>query len=147
LQLYDPARDRWRSGPAMRVAREHIGAAAVDGKLYVIAGRAGGFNLDVVERYDPDTRRWKKLRPVQVPRSGFQAAVVRGRIVPVGGEQLAEGDSTIGEVEILNPKTGRWRQTPFDADSPPRARGRLPRSSRLRNRGRPDARSRLLQRS
>ena len=39
--------------PAMRVAREHIGAAAVDGKLYVIAGRAGGLNLDVVERYDP----------------------------------------------------------------------------------------------
>ena len=112
LQLYDPARDRWRSGPAMRVAREHIGAAAVDGKLYVIAGRAGGLNLDVVERFDPDTRRWKRLRPVQVPRSGFQAAVVRGRIVAAGGEQLAEGDSTIGEVEILNPKTGRWRRLP-----------------------------------
>jgi len=112
LQLYDPARDRWRSGPAMRVAREHIGAAAVDGKLYVIAGRAGGLNLDVVERFDPDTRRWKRLRPVQVPRNGFQAAVVRGRIVAVGGEQLAEGDSTIGEVEILNPKTGRWRRLP-----------------------------------
>jgi Kelch motif len=96
----------------MRVAREHIGAAAVDGKLYVIAGRAGGFNLDVVERFDPDTRRWKRLRPVQVPRSGFQAAVVGGRIIAVGGEQLAEGDSTIGEVEILNPKTGRWRRLP-----------------------------------
>ncbi len=112
LQIYDPARDRWRSGPAMRIAREHIGAAAVGGKLYVIAGRAGGLNLDVVERYDPDTRRWKTLRPVQVPRSGFQAAAVGGRIVAVGGEQLAEGDSTIGEVEILNPKTGRWRRLP-----------------------------------
>jgi hypothetical protein len=72
----------------MRVAREHIGAAAVGGKLYVIAGRASGLNLDLVERYDPDTRRWKRLRPVQVPRSGFQAAVVGGRVVAVGGEQL-----------------------------------------------------------
>ena len=45
-------------------------------------------------------------------RSGFQAAVVGGRIVAAGGEQLAEGDSTIGEVEILNPKTGRWRRLP-----------------------------------
>jgi hypothetical protein len=42
----------------------------------------------------------------------LQAAVVGGRIVAVGGEQLAEGDSTIREVEILNPKTGRWHRLP-----------------------------------
>ena len=74
LQLYDPARDRWRSGPAMRVAREHIGAAAVDGKLYVIAGRDGGLNLDVVERSTPIRAAGRGCG-----RSRFRAAASRPR--------------------------------------------------------------------
>jgi hypothetical protein len=147
LQIYDPPRDRWRAGPAMRVAREHIGAAAVGGKLYVIAGRAGGFNLDVVERYDPDTRRWKRLRPVQVPRSGFQAAVVGGPHRRRRRRAAGRGPQHDRRGRDPEPEDGPLAQAPFDADTPPRARGRLPRSSRLRNRGRPDARPRLLERS
>jgi N-acetylneuraminic acid mutarotase len=86
LQLYDPARDRWRSGPAMRVAREHIGAAAVDGKLYVIAGRAGGFNLEApwwdtsgaLAQPCACSRRWDRRRfskPSRPARHGSFASV------------------------------------------------------------------------
>ena len=35
-----------------------------------------------------------------------------GRIVVVGGEELEPGGTTIGEVEMFNPRTGRWRALP-----------------------------------
>ena len=34
------------------------------------------------------------------------------RIVVFGGEELGPGDSTIGEVELFNPRTRRWRALP-----------------------------------
>ena len=36
--IYDPAADRWESGPPMRTPRHGLAAAAVDGVIYAIAG-------------------------------------------------------------------------------------------------------------
>lgn len=50
--IYDPARDRWEAGPAMRTPRHGLAAAAIDGTVYAIAGGAvvsGGGAVGTVE--------------------------------------------------------------------------------------------------
>jgi hypothetical protein len=94
----------------MRLPREHLAAAAVGRRIFVLGGRANGRNLRAVERFGTLTGRWVKLPRLRVARSGFQAAVVRGRVVAVGGEQLAEGDQTIAPVELYQPRRKRWRR-------------------------------------
>jgi hypothetical protein len=147
LQLYDPARDRWRSGPAMRVAREaHRGCC---GGRQAVRDRRAGRRIQ--------SRRRRALRPRYAPleepaaRSGStQRLSGRGHRAPHrrrrrrAAGRRRQHDPRGRDPE---PEDGPLAQTPFDADSPPRARGRLPWSSRLRNRGRPDARPRLLERS
>lgn len=51
--LYDPARDLWEAGPAMKTPRHGLAAASVGGAVYAIAGGSvvsGGAATGVVER-------------------------------------------------------------------------------------------------
>jgi len=108
LEIYDFRRRRWRHGPSMRVAREHLAGAVAHGRFYALAGRAAGQgNFAVVEAYDPARRRWLRMPSMRKPRGGIAAATVRGRIVVVGGEESA---GTIREVELFDPRTRRWRR-------------------------------------
>ncbi|GAA0769414.1 Kelch repeat-containing protein [Brevundimonas olei] len=50
--IYDPARDAWTAGPAMRTPRHGLAAASVDGVIYAIGGgevASGGKASDLVE--------------------------------------------------------------------------------------------------
>jgi hypothetical protein len=96
----------------MAVAREHIATAAVDGRLYVFGGRAGGRNLAVAERFDSRSGRWSRLPPLRVKRSGIAAATVGDRVAVFGGEQLSEGARTIRPVELLDTRTRAWTRLP-----------------------------------
>jgi N-acetylneuraminic acid mutarotase len=91
--------------------REHLGAAAVGGVVYAVAGRTGGLdtNLDVVEAYDPRANRWRAVPRVPGARGGTAAAAVAGRLVSAGGE---EPGGTIRTVFAYNPATRRWTQLP-----------------------------------
>jgi hypothetical protein len=54
----------------MRTARNHIGAAAVNGIVYALGGQnlemEGCTNKDVVEAYNPATNRWTTISPMPV---------------------------------------------------------------------------------
>lgn len=56
-EAFDPITDTWTSKNSMPTARHHTASAAVDGKIYVIGGRAVAnssmINLDNNEVYDP----------------------------------------------------------------------------------------------
>lgn len=119
LDVYNLRRDRWREGPPMSVAREHL-AGAVAGRpgrrfLYAIGGRDfyGSANYRTVERFNPRTGRWRRLADTRVGHGGFGAVGVGRRVVVVGGE--APGSSaagTIPDVEIYGPRRKRWRGLP-----------------------------------
>jgi hypothetical protein len=96
----------------MAVPREHIAAALAGGEIYVLGGRDGGRNLDVVERYDPERRRWARAPSLAFARSGFAAVSVGGNVIALGGEELTPGGTTIRPVEILDPGERRWRRLP-----------------------------------
>jgi N-acetylneuraminic acid mutarotase len=91
--------------------REHLGAAALGGLVYAVAGRTAGLdsNLDVVEAYDPASNRWRAIPRVPGPRGGTAAAAVAGRLVSAGGE---EPGGTIRTVFAYNPSSRRWARLP-----------------------------------
>jgi N-acetylneuraminic acid mutarotase len=112
VQIYDIARDSWRPGPDMKVPREHLASAVIKRRIIVLGGRDAGQNLNVVEGLNTRSAKWTLLPHLRTARSGFQAATVKGKVVVVGGEQLAEGDQTIGPVELYEPAAKRWRALP-----------------------------------
>jgi hypothetical protein len=91
--------------------REHLGATALGGLVYAVAGRTAGLdtNLDIVEAYAPAANRWRAMPRVPGTRGGTAAAAVGGRIVSAGGE---EPGGTIRTVFAYNPATRRWKQLP-----------------------------------
>jgi N-acetylneuraminic acid mutarotase len=102
--------ERWSRIPGP-TPREHLGVAALDGRVYAVGGRTAGFdtNLQLVESYSPGSRRWRSLPPVPEPRGGTDVAAAGGRLVSAGGE---ETEGTIGTVYALDPTTGRWSSLP-----------------------------------
>lgn len=100
--------DAWRTAPPMSQPREHTAAAAVDGRVYAIAGRVASLesNLVSVESIDPGAfaPEWRKEPDLLEARGGVAAAAVEGVVCVVGGE---EPGGTIGSVECLI--EGGWR--------------------------------------
>ena len=107
---FDFDNQRWSliAGPR---PREHLGAAALGGVVYAVAGRTGGLdtNLDIVEAYDAAANRWRAIPRVPARRGGTAAAAVSGRLVSAGGE---EPGGTIRTVFAYNPGTRRWSSLP-----------------------------------
>jgi N-acetylneuraminic acid mutarotase len=103
---FDTARWSVIRGPR---PREHLGVAALGGRVYAVAGRTGGLdsNLDVVESFDPRSGRWRAVARIPGKRGGTAAAAVAGRLLSVGGEAP---QGTIPEVYAYSPTTRRWRQ-------------------------------------
>jgi N-acetylneuraminic acid mutarotase len=113
LEIYDFARRRWSGGPDFPgQPRNHTTGVASGGHFYVLGGRDAQ-NYTTTERYRPRLRLWQPLPPMRTARGGIASARLRdGRIVVFGGEDLSPGGETIREVELLNPRTLRWRRLP-----------------------------------
>lgn len=81
----------WSRGPDMLTARSGHGAAAVNGKIYVMGGSDVNDGhqwpqpLAAVEELDPSTGAWVRKTDMPSPRLGFASAVVNGVIYLVGG--------------------------------------------------------------
>lgn len=110
MLVYDIARDSWtsRRGPT---PREHLGVAALGGRIYAVGGRTAGFdtNMALVESYNPRTGRWTRLPRVPGRRGGTGAAGIGSWIVSVGGEAPA---GTIRTAYRYNVIRRRWSRLP-----------------------------------
>jgi N-acetylneuraminic acid mutarotase len=106
--VLDLRRNRWSTIRGPR-PREHLAAAALWGRVYVLGGRLAGIdtNLALVQSYSPRTRRWRGEPALPEARGGTGAAAVTGEIFSVGGE---EPRGTIGTVYAFSPRTRRWRR-------------------------------------
>ena len=110
MLVYDIARDSWtsRRGPT---PREHLGVAALGGRIYAVGGRTAGFdtNMALVERFNPGTGRWTRLPKVPSRRGGTGAAGTGRWIVSVGGEAPA---GTIRTAYRYDVRRRRWSRLP-----------------------------------
>ncbi len=113
-EAYDPKRDTWTRLEPMPTARNHLGAAAIAGKIHVVGGRVpGDMELTTHEVYDPATDTWSEGPPVPTGRSGIAVVAHRGRLYVFGGETVRRFSSrTFEEAERFDPGTGRWELLP-----------------------------------
>jgi N-acetylneuraminic acid mutarotase len=113
-EVYDPATDSWERRAPMPTPRNHHVAEAVQGRIYVTAGREGrNFTLTVTEVYDPDADSWTEAAPLPTGRSGVAGAVVEDRFYVFGGETFDPGaQRTFDEAERYDPGQDAWEALP-----------------------------------
>ena len=119
-EIFDLDTQTWSKGKPLPTARNHMDAAAVDGKIYVIGGRvlssfSGGRSLNVFlnEAYDVATDTWQSKAPMPTPRSGTAKAVVNGRIHILGGEGwIGDLGGVFRSHEVYDPRTNTWSPAP-----------------------------------
>ena len=88
LEVYDPKTNRWETRAPMPQGQGGLGAAAVDGKLYVFGGEEWFPTpkvFDDVWVYDPQNDTWRSLPALPTPRHGVTAATVDDQIFVLGG--------------------------------------------------------------
>lgn len=109
---YDFDRRRWSRLASMHSRREHVGEAVVDGRLYVLGGRAPySLAVDTAERYDPIADRWERLAPMPVPAGGLSGVEEGGKIIAVAGGN--DGAETVtSAVQEFDPASGEWSRLP-----------------------------------
>jgi hypothetical protein len=108
-EVYDPASDKWSHAAPLPVARDHLAAIALDGKIHVIGGRKDNNTTDNTafhDVYDPRTNSWVRAAPMPTARSATAVVWYRGMILVDGGE--CDHAHTFVQNEAYDPKADRW---------------------------------------
>ena len=85
LRIYDPGRDQWSKGPAMRRAVQLAGSAVIDGELYVVGGLSGGRIQRLVQIYDPAEESWRLGPSLSQGRYDHAVGSIGSELYAVGG--------------------------------------------------------------
>src|SRR5690606_6324908 len=129
-EVFDPATGQWTRLPPMPTARNHAGAAVLNGRIHVFAGRVGSNDtLFVHEVFDPATNAWTTAPRVPTGRRGVR---VRRRDVRHAGGHVPRG-------RALRPGHQPVGAGAAHAYRPPRPRRRGGGGVHLRDRRRPQA--------
>lgn len=108
VEIYSPAQNRWRPGPALNVARAGFGAAAVGNHLIVAGGEViinGSETLGSVEILTSDQAAWQVGPSLPVPIHGVGAAAYDNQLFLLGGSLRAGDIENEGNVQIFSPKS------------------------------------------
>src|SRR5215472_9107090 len=106
-EVYDVASDTWSTSAPMPTARSGIGAAVIDGKIYVIGGagwvnESGGI-VRTNEAYNPKSDKWVEETPMPTARHGFAKGVIDGKLYAVSGVGLLHTFSFVALNEVYTP--------------------------------------------
>jgi len=120
LYVYTVASNSWTTKASMPIRSHGGAAAAIDGKLWVIATPAGegGFytNETRLFRYDPATDTWSEREPAPHHHHRAAVGVINGKIYVAGGmtktlrnEVTYEYEpETFAELDVYDPATNVW---------------------------------------
>ncbi|MEM7203553.1 MAG: kelch repeat-containing protein [Planctomycetota bacterium] len=78
----------WEFRPSLAIARQEVGAAVLDGKVYVAGGILAGTPVrftPTVEVYDPATQTWSSIADLPTSLHHFGMATVGGKLYVIGG--------------------------------------------------------------
>src|SRR5262249_61606907 len=106
----DPASDRWQPRAPLPQARDHLGVAVLDGRIYAFGGFTSVVHQgagDGAFGYDPAADRWQTLAPMARPRAAVGAAALDGRVHVIGGRGLDGG--TVASHEGYDPASNACR--------------------------------------
>jgi len=96
----------WLRRARLQDARQEVGVAALQGKMYVVGGfRRNGSQTNTVEAYTFAADRWQFVQPLPIALDHPAAAVARGKLYVLGG--YASGAAVDLALEY-DPQTDRW---------------------------------------
>jgi N-acetylneuraminic acid mutarotase len=115
LNLDNPS--GWVDEPALPLPRNHLGAAALNGKIYVVGGQLerdeAASNQVQVDIYDPVTNSWSRAADLPLARGHIESSLlsIDGRIVMLGGS-VNGGNSGLAsaDVYVYDPSSNTWSQ-------------------------------------
>jgi N-acetylneuraminic acid mutarotase len=118
VEFYEPAADRWSSGPDMLQPHDYPACALLDGRVYIATGHhpdatEGGPQTDpgfsFAERWHPRETVWENLPAVPTPRFAAAAVVLGGRLAVAGGVAFTPtGFMEFDLVETFDPVRMVW---------------------------------------
>lgn len=112
VESYDFRTGKWSSQTAMPTGRDHLGATAYKGDVYVAGGRQNkDYSLAAFERYDPEGDRWSKLPDMPEAISSIEMVTVGDRLVTAGGGDALKYWVT-GRAWTYDPGRRAWSQLP-----------------------------------
>lgn len=94
----------WSLPTEMEVPRAFLGAATLNGDLYVIGGFDGSRELNLSDIYYIDEKRWESLPPLLKPRGGLQLVSDERGIYALGGGWT----QPVNDHERFDPNTRLW---------------------------------------
>lgn len=103
---YNPQTNEWEEVAPMLARRKHLGAAALNGKLYAAGGRNDTTELSSVESYNPLANQWTSVVAMATRRSGIGLAVVNKKLIAVGG---FDGTTYLKSMEWYDDAANQWR--------------------------------------
>jgi N-acetylneuraminic acid mutarotase len=107
------AKGTWSTNASLPTKRFEVGAAALGGKIYVIAGESNGIQATTLNtEYDPATNHWRELAPVPHMTSHPGVATGNGKIYVLGG---FTGVPHVGAMDVAfeyDVATDKWRALP-----------------------------------
>jgi N-acetylneuraminic acid mutarotase len=108
--VFDPQVNAWSPLQPLAVARDHLAAATVGGRVYAVAGRDGGALKAALEVLDTSSNSWTRRADILTARGGVAAAELAGRLVVLGGEgNGADPAGIFHQTESYDPATDSWR--------------------------------------
>lgn len=108
--LFDPGTDAWSPLQPLAVARDHLAAANVGGRVYAATGRDDGVLKAALEVLDASTGSWSRRADIPTARGGVAAGALSGRLVVLGGEgNPADSAGIFHQTESYDPSTDSWR--------------------------------------
>jgi len=94
---------KWEIRAPMPTARTEVGAADLDGQIYVMGGYEK--NCDRAETYDPKQNNWRRRAALPRALRHLGAASVAGKIFVFGGESNL---GTHNQTEAYDPVNNSW---------------------------------------
>jgi N-acetylneuraminic acid mutarotase len=111
-EVYNPETDTWETKEPMPTARSQMRAEAVNGKIYVISGRAGEMDTTIktTEVYDTATDTWETKAEILYPVTSGGSTVLDNKIYVIGGQDEYHDPMNPGFVQIYDPAADAWTQ-------------------------------------
>jgi N-acetylneuraminic acid mutarotase len=106
VEIWDSAKQQWRTGQNKPLPVANIGAAALNGNVIVPGGyTTAGAPTAVVEAYNLISDTWTSLAPLPAPRFAQAVLVYDGKVYVFGGW---DGRGYANTTFIYDPKSDRW---------------------------------------
>ena len=115
VEIYDPARDRWRRGPTLAPLRSRPSIVLLPDKRVLALGgykeehdptpaNAWGY-MAVADLFDAVRESWRRLEPMSVAREYHSAPILipDGRVVVIGGEGMPGVEPDTNVIEVFEP--------------------------------------------